>query len=586
MRKEIFAEKCEPTQRLREFQRWKGLLSVDRIKQELKNERASLLTELTSYIGTLGADFESKSDSKSVDRPPLVNNMSRTVNDVVWARQLISSKVLATQKVAESLFADLDGIEEFRNACRDLVTDIKEYEKRTFNKWLADVQNLLKNKKESLELTGRLMEIDYTTGLLKVQYNEKKIVTLIKDVRQLTELGFKIPKQLNEIIENVRKFYREGVTLRQVANFFNNMSSQIMECHSTMLLRHTIAFEKIIKSKSKGGKDAFGNQSKDVTWTSPVELEEYIQQVQEASNVLIKENRKLRKMHMNVVDYIVSMMNTDLLKNKEIWKEKLDIIKRILDSSNYSAKETKIWRTHLDYQLYKALETQYQTGLRNLNENFNMIEADLVYVDKTVSFKPPMEQLKLMYYKEISNFIDIPIKFSGLGGKPSIFRVIPNRNSESLLAVYAKADEVFARLDNMINTFIPWTALGYFDLETYIEEHFKDVKDWENNFKMLRVKRKQLEKLNESYKIDSFFSIRTESFKKGIEDLFHRTHDILKYSLKGAIRTDMDAIDRFIDEGMKKLNARPQSVEEIGQAKAEAMEIAGKKNQYVELYKQ
>ena len=430
------------------------------------------------------------------------------------------------------------------------------------------------------------MEIDYNTGVLKVQYNEKKIVTLIKDVRQLTELGFKIPKQLTQIIENVRKFYREGVTLRQVANFFNNMSSQIMECHNTMLLRHTIAFEKIIKNKSKDKKDAFGDGAKDVTWTSPVELEEYIQEVQEASNVLMKENRKLRKMHVNIVEYIVSMMNTDLLKNKEVWKEKLNTIKKIVDSSNYSAKETKTWRTHLDYQLYKALETQYRTGMKNLNENFNMIEADLVYRDKTVSFNPPMEQLKTLYYKEISNFINIPIIFSGLGGRPSIFKIIPNRNSESLLSVYAKAEEVFSRLEKMINTFIPWTAIGYFDLETYIEEKFKDVKDWENNFKMLRVKRKQLEKLNESYKIDSFFNIRTEPFKKGIEDLFHRTHDILKQTLKSAIKTDMEAIDQFIDDGMKKLNARPQSVEEIGKAKAEAVEISGKKNQFVELYNQ
>jgi len=350
----------------------------------LKNERLSLLTELTSYISSLSADFESKSDPKSVERPPLVNNMSRTVNDIVWARQMKSSKVMATQKVAESLFADLGEIDEFRSVCKDLISDIDEYESRTYKKWLSEVQNLLNNKRESLELTGRIMEIEKVSGVLKVKYNEKKIVTLIKDVRQLTELGHKIPKDLNQIIENVRKFYREGVTLRQVANFFNNMSSEIMECHATMLLRPTVAFEKIISSKAKGGKDAFGNAAKDVTWTSPVELEEYIQAVQEASNVLIKENRKVRKMHMNIVENITAMMNTDLLKNRDSWKEKFDTIKRIIDTSTYSSQETKAWRKHLDYQLYKALDTQYQTGLNNLNENFNIIEADLVYTDKNV----------------------------------------------------------------------------------------------------------------------------------------------------------------------------------------------------------
>ena len=269
-------------------------------------------------------------------------------------------------------------------------------------------------------------------------------------------------------------------------------------------------------------------------------------------------------MHTDIVENIVAMMSIDLLKNKNIWKEKLDTIKRILDSRKYSAKETRIWRTHLDYQLYKALEHQYQMGLESLNENFNIIEADLVYVDKTVSFRPPIEILKSKYYKEISNFIDIPIKFTGLGGKPSIYKIIPSKNAQSLMSVYAKAEELFNRLDNMIKTFMPWTALGYFDLETYIEENFTDVKDWENNYKMLRVKRKQLEKLNEYYKIDNFFNIRTEPFKKGIEDLFQKMNDVLKYTLKARIKIDMEEIDKFIDEGMKKLNARPQSVEEIG----------------------
>ena len=79
-------------------------------------------------------------------------------------------------------------------------------------------------------------------------------------------------------------------------------------------------------------------------------------------------------------------MNVDLLKSKDIWKERLNTIKRSIDSSNYGPKETKAWRIHLDYQLYKTLEYQYQIGLERLNENFNMIEADLVYIDKTVSF--------------------------------------------------------------------------------------------------------------------------------------------------------------------------------------------------------
>ena len=60
--------------------------------------------------------------------------MSKIVNDIVWTRQLESSKTFSIQKKAEGLFAHLDGIDEFRNTWRDLISDIREYKKKNFNK--------------------------------------------------------------------------------------------------------------------------------------------------------------------------------------------------------------------------------------------------------------------------------------------------------------------------------------------------------------------------------------------------------------------------------------------------------------------
>lgn len=60
-----------------------------------------------------------------------------------------------------------------------------------------------------------------------------------------------------------------------------------------------------------------------MTWNDPIEIENYIKQVQDKATELISENRRLRKVHMNVVDMIIELMNVDLLKNKNTWKENL-----------------------------------------------------------------------------------------------------------------------------------------------------------------------------------------------------------------------------------------------------------------------
>ncbi len=66
------------------------------------------------------------------------------------------------------------------------------------------------------------MEIDLNDGFLRVNYSEK-LVNLMKEVRQLCELGYRkqIPKQILDITEVGKKYYKEAVTLKQVANFYN-----------------------------------------------------------------------------------------------------------------------------------------------------------------------------------------------------------------------------------------------------------------------------------------------------------------------------------------------------------------------------
>lgn len=216
-------------------------------------------------------------------------------------------------------------------------------------------------------MSGQLMEFDYEAGgLLKVNYSDK-LVTLVKDARILAEMGFKIHKDIIQVTENAKKFYKEGVTLKQVANFYNSMGTQMIECQKPMMLDKAQDFEYIIRNP-KGKKSDDG---KSVTWQDPIEIEKYIKQVQTKATELISENRRLRKVHINIIDMIVELMNIDLLKNKNTWKENLQKIRKMIETTIQSKtpEMCKLWVTHLNYQLYKSLEHQYQMGLESLNES-------------------------------------------------------------------------------------------------------------------------------------------------------------------------------------------------------------------------
>ena len=67
----------------------------------------------------------------------------------------------------------------------------------------------------SLETSGRLMELGHKDGRLRVHYSDK-LVTLLREVRQLSALGFPVPSKIQHTSSIAEKFYRHAVVLKQV----------------------------------------------------------------------------------------------------------------------------------------------------------------------------------------------------------------------------------------------------------------------------------------------------------------------------------------------------------------------------------
>lgn len=98
-------------------------------------------------------------------------------------------------------------------------------------------------------------------------------------------------------------------------------------------------------------------------------------------------------------------------------------------------------------------------GLESLNENLTEIKIDLVFTNKQLDFKPPLEQIRQSYYTEIRKFVGMPNTFEGFGNT-AVFKKMGPKNANRFYQVYRKAENLFQKLSVILKRYEPWVSLG------------------------------------------------------------------------------------------------------------------------------
>jgi len=285
-------------------------------------------------------------------------------------------------------------------------------------------------------------------------------------------------------------------------------------------------------------------------------------------------NRRLRNGHSQVSQEVIQLANISLLRQRDQWKQKLTQIQKAIDATigacGCQVADAKPWKSYWDYQIFKIMEVQYRFGLESLNENLPEMKADLILAQKQLKLKPPLEELKTLYFKEIKSFISLPLQFKGLEGAAHVYKVMPDRNAEGIAVVFQKANDLFVKVHQLQNSFAPWLVVGMMPerVQELVDE-MAEPKDWDMNFKAIKAKRKEMDKIPDTVKIDCF-TISTVILKSVIEDQLERLSDALVIALRRKAMEEAKTVTGFLDQALEKLNVRPDTVQELGKAQADA----------------
>lgn len=568
LRSELFANTSNPAQTVRVFQRYQDLLVRNNIRVALTNERERLMTELSDYVDSILSEFDTFDPSNL----PNGRGLSYHARRMMWVEHLRSKTDLAARPLAGFL-KDLSSASSLKAKVKKAHQELKDARIKTFKDWTEEVESQLNDSSDpiALETTSRVMDFDTSQqGALKITYSER-LILLVKEARIFEQMGCTIPKLVQKTVTEGLKFYRFAVQLKQICNFYNHLSAELLPSQKLMVLQPALAFEALFNDKQ--------SSMKKVHWAKIEGLEKFTRDVKEGAERLRSVNRRLRNGHLQVANEVVQLANISLLRQKDLWKQKMGQIQKAIDvtiqACGCQVQDAKPWKAHWDHQIFKIMEIQYVFGLESLNENLPEMKADLVLANKQLKLKPPVEELRTMYYKEIKNFVSLPLSPSvkGLDGAAHVYRIMPDRNQQAIATVFQKADDLFLKVQQLQNSFSHWLVVGMMEkrMQDLVDE-LKEPRQWDNNFKAIKAKRKEMDKIPDTIKIDCF-TISTVVLKSVVEDHMERISDALVIALKRKVQAEVKVILAFLGEALEKLNVRPDTVQELGKAQADASKL-------------
>ena len=132
--------------------------------------------------------------------------MGKHVSGILRARQ-ISFHIQDLAEGNTELFGDLEHAKVLLSLGSELQSRCRKTEHELLGEWIAEVKNELTSSEAGMCTKGKLMEISQE-GLLIVNYSSR-LVQLLREVRQLTELGVTVPDSIKQAAKDGEQYYRQ-----------------------------------------------------------------------------------------------------------------------------------------------------------------------------------------------------------------------------------------------------------------------------------------------------------------------------------------------------------------------------------------
>ena len=603
-----------PHQIFHELKQYRELLSLEPVKVVVSSEIRVVVGHLETHLENIRNDYEEKriemenrksqrssmprgnGNERLSDHSLLGKNISVEVNDIAWVSQcernvqqtLDLIDLLMGKNFQETTIAQLDSnlasIKSIKALGIDLMKDIKELKDILMMNWVESAQKKLLAAQSTQ--SSSLMDFDQSSGHIKLHFSDS-LVSLVREARQISALGFVVPAKIKNDVSVAQRFYSHGMVLKQVANFYNQLSNQIILCQKPMLLADALEFERRLSNP----RDTTGQM---ITWkSSSAIIESYILQLQTVAAKLTNRNRLLQRCHSQLRSQVLSLFEHDLLHQRDRWTATIREMREMflqLEREGYDSNSQMAWRLHWDHQIYKALEYQYYRGLEVITETIPKTVVTVVVRHHRVQFDPPIEELHMSIMKTLKSYINIPFSFKGVSESSAVAGFFANiaRSTKGVSAqvkAYEQMEQLLNHVSEEMKKMADWLAPSCVTMEVIessVDELLNDTADWDLNYKILKQISKESDTIGSEMHIDNI-TISLTRMKTIIDSSVKILNEAMQASLKRKARSEKEELEEFLKDAFDTLHATASTVEDIAKSRKNSQLLLTRLSSMVQL---
>ena len=439
-------------------------------------------------------------------------------------------------------------------------------------------------------ISKQLSQINFDENLIQKEENKKTRILLISFPQDktsildqasiITSLNFRITHEIDSKLRKLREHHQYFCALKQCVDYFNTTVISIIRPLRPLLIPYVDGFISTFEGISSV---AFGQQD---------DVENFISSVNKAADDLYDNNEQLMSIHRKMIADIAQLFDCSLIAADAKWKETLRVCRnRIVDIYKGGKTNLKMWLKHINSQVYKALDYQFEKTLLTMENDVKGITVNVSYTRPDIVFNPTIESIRHMLYAQINKLISIPTHFGGVSNGVKMeefnsqFSGIVKFHLSEIDQLYKRTEVLISRVSNCVDKFNDWVVLGQIsDFDTIVNEKLTEPNQFLTNLNAIAMREAQIDQIPDSEKIDYItvsYAIAKSAFKRLVGEYKRSVCSLLRKSLENDISTVMD----FINNSLASIQTTIQSSDEVKRVKETIVSLNGKISEFSKTFK-